>query len=708
MGLIYNQLGEYEQAIKLYERGLNELEKIDIPQFKAIISHNLGLVYDNQNNYPKAVEYYQKALEVSREIGDKVGVAASLNTLGLIYDKLGKPAQGLKFLEEALVIFQEIGAKWEEGRTFDSIGSLYKSLGNYDKAMEFYQRSLAVQKVTGDRSGERITLSNVGDVFAQQERRELAIFFYKQSVNLTEEIRQDLQSLSREEQQSYTGTVAKTYRSLADLLLKQNRVIEAQEILDLLKVQELDDYFQNVRGNEITSQGIELLPPEQEILEKYEAIQERSLNLEKELLTLRQIPQTERSLEQNKRLQQIENELLKTISEINQFIASKEVLELVDKMQKIAKSQQLTVPVLTQLYDLLRQNPDQKAVILYPLVLPDRLELILVTPNSPPLQRTVSANREDINKAIVNLRSSLSNKNRAELLSRFENTADKQLTLAASQLYDWLIKPIENDLKTAGAETIIYAPDGQLRYFPLAALYDGKQWLIERFRINNITAASLLDFDSRKTTKTKILAGGLSEGNFNFQVGKEEFTFKALQFAESEVESVAALFPNTTKLLGKTFTMPGMVSQMNQHNIVHLATHAAFVQGKPEDSFILFGDGNLVTVRDVGNWDLKDVDLVVLSACQTGVGGVLGNGEEILGLGYMMQQAGALASVATLWRVDDKATQELMSAFYQQLQQENIQKIEALRQAQLSLIKGNYKGGHPYYWAHFILIGNGL
>jgi CHAT domain-containing protein/Tfp pilus assembly protein PilF len=711
LGLVSNQLGEYEEAIKLYRQSLDELEKIDIPQFQAIIAHNLGWAYENQKSYQEALQSYQFALEISREIGDKLGTASSLNSLGLIYDKLGEPSQGLKLLQEALAIFRELGAKWEEGRTLDSIGKAYHSLANYEKALDFYQRSLAVQKATGDRSGERITLSNMGDIFAAQNRLELAIFFYKQSVNLTETIRRDLESLSRQQQQSYTQTVAKTYRSLADLLLQQNRVIEGQEILDLLKVQELDDYFQNVRGNEITAQGIQLLPPEREILEKYEKIQEGSVILEKELLRLREIPETERSPQQRERLKEIEKELLETIAEINEFIGSKEVLELVKQMQKIAKSQQLTVPILTQLYDLLRQHKEQNAVIFYPLVLPDRLELILVTANSPPLQRTVSVNEEEINRAIATFRSALTNRNRAEFLSRFNNVnnaTDKEVVAAASQLYEWLIKPIENDLKTAKAQTIIYAPDGQLRYLPLAALYDGKQWLVERFRINNITAASLLDFETVITAETKILAGGLSEGNFQFEIGAEKFDFQALKFAEPEVETVAALFPNTTKLLGKDFTMSGMVSRMNGHNIVHLATHAAFVQGQPEDSFILFGDGNLVTVRDVGNWDLKDVKLVVLSACQTGVGGVLGNGEEILGLGYMMQQAGALASVATLWRVDDAATQQLMEAFYRELQGGNIEEIEALRRAQLSLIRSNYKGGHPYYWAPFILIGNGL
>lgn len=120
---------------------------------------------------------------------------------------------------------------------------------------------------------------------------------------------------------------------------------------------------------------------------------------------------------------------------------------------------------------------------------------------------------------------------------------------------------------------------------------------------------------------------------------------------------------------------------MDDYNIVHLATHAAFVVGTPDDSFILFGNGERITLRDIQKWNLKNVDLVVLSACETGLGGKLGNGEEILGLGYQMQRAGARAAMASLWSVDDGGTQALMDAFYTGITQGNITKAEALRQA---------------------------
>lgn len=497
---------------------------------------------------------------------------------------------------------------------------------------------------------------------------------------------------------------------MADLLLQKNRVLEAQQILDLLKVQEVDDYLQNVRGNQETAQGIELLSPEEIFWENYYKIQNQAIVLGKELTKLRQIPEGEITAKQEQEIAEIEKNLEIILAQIQEFIYSQEVAELMENLNQMAQSQKLGLAALSHLQKFLLESKNNRAVLLYPLVLEDSLELVLVTANAPPLHKTVAVKREDFHREIARFLGGLTNRSRAELLSKQVNqkVRDDRVTKSALQLYEWLIKPLENYLKIVNAKTIIYAPDGQLRYIPLAGLYDGEKWLVERFKVNNITAASLINFDRKSNVKTRVLGGGLSEVNYDFEVGNQKFTFNALPFASPEINSLANLFPETTKLLGNAFTRQAIIPQMNQYNIVHLATHAAFVRGKPEDSFILFGDGERVTLRDVENWNLKNVDLVVLSACQTGVGGILGNGAEILGFGYMMQQAGSLATLASLWRVDDEATQKLMQAFYTQLQSGNISKVEALRQAQISLINDNYKGRHPYYWAAFILIGNGL
>jgi CHAT domain-containing protein len=334
--------------------------------------------------------------------------------------------------------------------------------------------------------------------------------------------------------------------------------------------------------------------------------------------------------------------------------------------------------------------------------------LVVVSPESVPVHRPVRVTREQLNQAIAAFRQDL------------QSTRSQNVKKSASQLYDWLIKPIENDIKLAGAKQLIYAPDDQLRYIPLTALYDGKQWLIERFSVNYITAASLSNFNTPPKAKFRALAGAFTKGNYQFQVGNQRLNYSGLAFAGQEVDSIAATLPGSQKLIDQAFSPQATVPQMDDYTIVHLATHAAFVVGKPEDSFILFGNGDRIQLQDVANWSLPNVDLVVLSACETGLGGKLGNGEEILGFAYQMQKTGARATIASLWSVDDGGTQALMSAFYSLLSTGTLTKAEALRQTQIALITGKSPGNnrrsiatssglsHPYYWAPFILIGNGL
>ncbi len=592
--------------------------------------NNIGSIDNHQGNYARALDYHQQALSIRRAIGDRAGEAVTLNIMGVTYTYLNDTANAL--------------------------GS--------------YQHALSIRRMIGDRAGEAITLNNIGSLLADQNQPELAIVFLKQSIDLWEAIRNELQVLPTEQQDSYIATVAESYRQLADLLLQQDRVLEAQQVLDLLKIQELQDYLRDIRGNAQTAQGLDFWQPEQEIIALYNA----------------SLPQQE---------------------DFEQFANRAEVAAQVMQLRRTAQGQNLNPEQLISLQNELQQL-EHPAVILYPLILGDRLELVLITPNGEPIRRTVNVSREQLNRALATLLPSLEN--------RTHNAKPD-----AQQLYQWLIAPIAADLEQAGATTILYAADGPLRYVPLAALYDGNQWLVERFQIDNITAASLMDFSPRTENTRRVLAGAFSDSrlNYQFQIGIENFAFSGLPYTEVELNNIATEIPQTTRLLNRAFSRAALESQMSDYSIIHLATHAEFVPGTPEQSFILFGNGDRATLRDVGAWKIGDADLVVLSACRTAVSG-LGNGAEILGFGYQVQRTGARAAIASLWYVNDVSTQTLMTAFYAALEQ-GMSEAEALRQAQIALITGDFSNlnlspaetpsaamSHPYYWAPFILIGNGL
>ncbi|PZO39622.1 MAG: hypothetical protein DCF19_13645 [Pseudanabaena frigida] len=638
LGAAYNNLGEYEKAIDLYQQALAIFKQVGDRNGEARSLNNLGAAYNYLGQYQKAIDFYQQSLVIQKQIGDRNGEATSLNNLGLAYNYLGQYQKAIDFYQQSLVIQKQIGDRNGEATSLNNLGAAYNYLGQYQKTIDFYQQSLAITKQIGDRNGEARSLNNLGFAFNKLSQPEISILFYKQAVNRYETIRKDIKKLGKEEQQSYTNTIASGYRALADLLIKQDRVMEALQILDLLKVQELEDYLKNIKGNDRTSQGIRLLEPEK-------AISSQLLNF---------------SLEQT--------------PELNRKLAS--------QIQQIPKSEINKVP------EYLQKIP-QGSVLIYPLILSDRLEIILFAPNTLPIHRTVPIKKEDLEELALVMRVYL------------RDPKNSNIKDYSKQLYDVLIKPIEDDFKQTKATTILYAPDGQLRYIPLAALYDGKQWLVEKYQISNLIAYSLSDFSPKPKTAPNILAGA-----FGGKKGEIKFGQNGLPATITEVREIAKSLPNSTTLEENAFSRQATETQLKQHNILHLATHAEFNSGSPDNSRIFFGNGDILKLNEITDLSLQNIDLIVLSACQTGVG-KLGDGVEILGFGYQVQKAGAKTAIASLWKVDDAGTQALMDAFYQTLPQGNLTIAEALQQSQVKMIRSS-QYNHPAFWSAFFIIGNGL
>ena len=711
---VYAEMGQYSKALDLQRQASAIFEKAGDQAGMASSLHNIGYIYSEQLDYPAAIKAFEQAISIREQLNDRFGAAETRNNLGLTLSHLQRHAEALSVLQGALEVLQKLNTRKQIAATYDSIGSVYARMGDYPLAFGAYQRALSIWRETNDRDSARITLGNIGSLLKQQGQDTLAIVFYKRSVNISEQIRNDLRVLPEQEQKAYLARVQGFYRSLADLLLRQDRVIEAQQVLDLLKVQEAVDFLGPVRGNDDTGKGVSTLPAEQEILNNYAALEQQAIQTGLALAALRKLDRANWSAEQSRQWQELNKQERSLQRAFMTFVESDEVRALVDRLSRDVRTQ---MPALEQLRPL-RDNLvrlGQQVVLLYPLVLDDRLEIVLASAVSPPLHVSVPLAHEELNRAVLGFRTAL---------TRRQDDVEHY----AQKLYRWLVKPIERQLNQIGAETILYAPDGVLRYIPLAALHDGGQWLVRRFKTNNITAFSLTDLETRPVAKPKLLAAAFANGDYDFTVGDQHFDFKGLPFAGQEVNNLAKLYPDALKLMDRNFSPDAVIPELNSFNIIHFATHAALVSGKPYESFILFGDGERVTVDQVKyEWSLANVDLIVLSACETALGSALGKGEEILGLGFLMESAGARATLASLWSVDDGGTQVLMDEFYRQLKQAGHSKADALRKAQLAMIdsaldsrSGEGRGvrlgddrrsvsfDHPYYWAPFILIGNGL
>ncbi len=682
LGITYSALGEYIKATDYYLQALAIAREIKDRQSEGSALGNLGVAYNALGKYDKATDYYLQALAIAREIKDRQSEGSALGNLGVAYNALGKYDKATDYYLQALAIAREIKDRQSEGSTLDNLGVTYANLGKYDKATEYHLQALAIAREIKDRRGESISLSNIGSTFTKQRQPDLAIIYYKQSINVQEDIRKDIRGLSKEEQKSYLNTVNNTYRNLADLLLERDRILEAKQVLDLLKVQEFSDYVAKVNGSEQkTANRTDLLPSEQNIIA-----------LGNEISALQRLDRDGKlDSVQKQRLAYLTSQERDLNRQFIAFLDSPVIQKQLEQIRSVTRQQNVNIEEFNRLRESLSQV--QNAALFYPLILEDRLELILITATTPPIRKTININRKVLNAAIEEFRTTLQDPN------SFDVKQD------GKKFYDWLIKPFEKELQEAKVQTIIYSPDAQLRYIPLAALYDGKQWLIEKYLINNLTANNLSFQNSKPLTNIRLLAGA-----FGGKQGERRFGQVGLPGTILEVSEIAKLIKNSTVLVGNNFSRLAFETQSSKYNILHLATPFYFVLNNPQDSFILFGNGDKATLSEFRNWDLRNVDLIVLSDSETFMGGRLGNGLEILGLGYNLLSAGAKASISSLWKISDSGTQVLMEEFYSNLQKGNMSISASLREAQVSMIRRHIKDryNHPYYWSAFVLIGNDL
>ena len=332
---------------------------------------------------------------------------------------------------------------------------------------------------------------------------------------------------------------------------------------------------------------------------------------------------------------------------------------------------------------------DPQASVIYPIILPDHFAVIVSLPGKPLRYFQTDVTETQIDSTIEQL---------LQALNPVWST--KERLRLSQQLYDWLIRPIEPELKENEIKTLVFVLDDALRNLPMAALYDGQQYLIENYNIALSVGLQLIEPRSLLPQQLKALTAGLTEARDGFP---------ALPAVELEVENIAAQIP-TKVLLNQQFTHQTLTEQIEKtpFPVVHLATHGQF-SSKAENTFLLTWNSR-IKVKDLDQLlqtrqrqNANPIELLVLSACQTATG----DKRAALGLAGLAVRSGARSTLATLWSVNDESTAQLMVEFYRQLTQSQVSKAQALRQAQLTLLRQpNYQ--HPFYWAPFVLVGNWL
>lgn len=348
---------------------------------------------------------------------------------------------------------------------------------------------------------------------------------------------------------------------------------------------------------------------------------------------------------------------------------------------------------------------DQNTAVIYPLVLPERLELILKLPNQDQLYyySQPGISELEIDQAVSQLQRSLTKR----------SISPRQLQQEEAQFYNWLIKPFAPQLETTIAreasqiKNLVFVLDGALRNIPMSALYDGQNYLIARYGVAISPGVKLVIPKNLERDQLKVLlAGTVNSPSFEAQ------DLAPLNNVEVELAGIAETIKNTKTLEGDDFLQANIQEEINNDsfNIVHIATHGKF-SSNFRDTYILdwaesIGLADLDRLLQAENFArAKVIDLLVLSACETATG----DRQAALGLAGVAVGSGASSTLASLWQVNDASTAEFMIEFYRQLNNPQLSKAEALRNTQLEfLAKSDSESDYnrPYHWASFILVGD--
>jgi CHAT domain-containing protein len=754
IGGVYIELGQYAKALDYDQQALETARIIGDKQAEERELGNIGNVYLDLCQYARALDYDQQALAEDRAIGDKEGEEANLGNIGGVYTELGQYAKALDYDQQALTAARVIGDKYAEEQKLGNIGVVYEYLGQYDKALDNLQQSLAAARALGDRENEALWLNNLMGLQQTTSQDSLAIFWGKQAVNVYQDVRRDLKGLDTGTQKTYLSSKETTYRTLADLLVSQGRLPEAEQVLGLLKEQETFDFVRrDAQYADVLDGVVGLKPEEQAAYADYEKNADQLAQIEKQEEDLKhEIGRAEPTPEQKARLDALDQHLTAASAVFQRFLndlsarfARTAGTVAADPVEAAKAAGALT----SSLLDLRTQTQGElRPVAVYTLVGPNALSVIVVDPDAPtPVAKRVAIKDADVNRLVQDFKTALTDPN-----------ADPRL--AAGKLYDLLIKPIEPELAAAKPTLILWSLDGALRYIPMAALWDGNQYLVERYAssIFALKAAEKLNHLPRTDGTGLALATTQGVPGFAPLAGADE---EAHLFGKPDgivpgdrLEDAAFSKDAFFRYLEKD-----RATQEVSYSVVHVASHFDLQPaGDANSSFLLLGDGEHLSVSDMQTQSstlFYGVDLLVLSACNTATAGITSGGKdadaggEFEGFSNVLVGMGTESVLASLWEVSDVGTPPLMRAFYQARAgtaagssaasaPTAVSKALALQRAQLACLSGAARPGaagggtdrsaalkvqpapssgafvvdparplaHPYYWAAFVLIGN--
>jgi len=702
IGIIYKEMGNYDKALSYLTKALVIDQKYFRNNFVSIDLNNIGTTYrkkglisNKKEDFQKALEYFNQCLKLIQNLNDNITKIRVLNNLGTAYSDLEMYLEALKYYELSLSTAESIKDKEAMSNISNNIGIVQYYLGNYEESIKYCQKAidLALEFKGGQILWE--AFFELANAYKKQNKIFEALKNYKNSISIIEGARSAIEI--EELKASYLGTDKRieAYNNLIDLLVHLN-ISESitsykNDAFNYLEKEKARAFLDSLEVSEVNiSQGIDIKLSYQE-----KQLNNEITNLYKKLV----IPELtiEQKKEINEKLQNYEDQLEKLKREIR--AASPAYANL--KYPKII--------TLKEAQDYLLD--DKTAFFAYTIGKESSYGFAIT--------------KNDLKIFPISLRKDIQNKVSA-YLKAITDRENHDFHLGF-ELYSELVRPgLDRNVKR-----IFFIPDDILYFLPFETLQterNSKQWLVNNFTVGYAPSLSSLREivkrerqNEKKPNKDLLAFGDPAYGNNEFENSKNDifqnfysssaFKFFRLRYSGVEVQKIASLFKkNKEEIYLREKASEQEIKKLNLDNfkIIHFAAHGLIDSQKPARSAIVLSlnqdsqEDGFVQMREIYNMRMN-ADLVVLSACQTGLGQFI-RGEGIEGLSRAFFYAGASSVLMTLWSVNDQASSQLMETFYRHLRS-STSIMEALQKAKLEMIQSK-SFSHPYYWAGFVITGN--
>jgi CHAT domain-containing protein len=729
--------GNYGVALTYYHKSLVLREALSDKAGMVTTLTGIGNVHFMQRSTGLALEYLQRSLALGQEVGNRRPIAHILISIGLVYLDRGDYRLALEHFHKSLKLSEELGERLLVSYGLFQIGFGNQVQGNYQVALEYYRKSLALKEALNERRGIAETLNNIAAVQYEQGNYRSALetaahavaiareigfretlweapttsgrahlmlgqpeksrHAFEEAIAAIEDFRTQVGGGEQQLQQFFENKIS-PYHAMVELLTAQNNQREALVYAERAKSRVLLDVLQ-ASSKSVTK---DMTAEEQQ---EEQRLRTELVSVNSAVSRERQRPQFDQT-----RLAGLNARLEKARFDYEAFQTT---LYAAHPQLRVQRGEAKTLT----LEDARGMLTDQDALLEY--VVTDKKTYLFIltteagaTSQTPKLKSyTLPITRHDLTEQVTAFRQQLARR-------------DLTFRAAANKLHELLMSAVRAELQ--GKRTVVIVPDGVLWKLPFQALTDTNgHYVIEDYAISYAPSLTVLR-EMTRLRKQKQAANAevnlLAIGNPQLTNGTAERVslvhrdekLEPLPEAEKEVTLLGQLYgPRSAIYIGPDAREDRFKQEAGRFNVLHLATHGVLNDTSPMYSQIVLAQSDTGEDGLLEAWEIMklhlNADLVVLSACESGLGRV-GVGEGMIGLTWAFFVAGSPASVVSQWKVESSSTAQLMVEFHRNLQAKTpklkLSKAKALQKAALTVL-GNKNFRHPFYWAGFILVGDG-